>query len=350
MIPEVIVCGDGCGEALSFEGGLGLTAGVRRVGFRFVRTPAGGREMFRRVSTWGLALFTEGGGGHYVVLPAQDGLYLIYAESGPPPVADYPAPPAPYLSGGEFRWTRFIGGDYVSGGRYLGVYALLPGGGVALVPDSGGSPPVLLSLDEGISYITAAMLSIRYKGECANEYKRKNYTIQDIGEVCKPPINTVYHGADPRFPGSGRLTGEEFRIVEPDADYLRLVGRGGDEYIAWDFVLGTLDTGEWVLMGEDGLYTAVREGGRVVVREPYGGSLVDVRGPPKAYTYPVVPTRMFKHAREYGANVVEDTTLLKWPLNVAGAGVFDPVLGPPIYVDLDHCMCLRCKTYRRFGH
>jgi hypothetical protein len=102
--------------------------------------------------------------------------------------------------------------------------------------------------------------------------------------------------------------------VEPDADYLRLVGRGGDEYIAWDFVLGTLDTGEWVLMVEDGHYTDVIEGGRVFVREPYGGSLVDVRGPPKAYTYPVVPTRTFKHAREYGANVVEDTTLLKWPL------------------------------------
>jgi len=62
-------------------------------------------------------------------------------------------------------------------------------------------------------------------------------------------------------PGSGRWVGEVFRVVEGEGDYLRLMGRGGDVYLAWDFVLGTLDSGEWVLFGEDGPYLAERRGG-----------------------------------------------------------------------------------------
>ncbi|ABP50285.1 hypothetical protein HC235_02120 [Pyrobaculum arsenaticum] len=131
------------------------------------------------------------------------------------------------------------------------------------------------------------------------------------------------------FPGSGKLTGEEFRIVEPDADYLRLVGRGGDEYIAWDFVLGTLDTGEWVLFAEDGLYLARRAGDRVVVERPYHGSIFDVRGPPYMPYYPVVPVKWirerFERAKELAARrsirnleiyqpPVDAAYLLRWPL------------------------------------
>ena len=139
-----------------------------------------------------------------------------------------------------------------------------------------------------------------------------------------------------KYPGSGRLVGEEFRIVEPEGDYLRLVGRGGDEHLAWDLVLGTLDTGEWVLMGEDGLYLAVREGDKVVVEEPYRGSVYDVRGPPYAPHIPVVPVKWvrerFRRAVEFAKRVglfelryrgecpylyvppVDPAYLLKWPL------------------------------------
>ncbi|MEM1568682.1 MAG: hypothetical protein QXI84_09390 [Thermofilaceae archaeon] len=131
------------------------------------------------------------------------------------------------------------------------------------------------------------------------------------------------------FPGSGRLVGEEFRIAERDADYLRLVGRGGDEYIAWDFVLGTLDSGEWIIMADDGLYVAKREGSRVVVKEPYRGSIYDVRGPPYAPYYPVVPVKWVRERLERAEAFatrrgirdldiyqppVDPVYLLKWPL------------------------------------
>ena len=117
--------------------------------------------------------------------------------------------------------------------------------------------------------------------------------------------------------------------MEPDNDYLRLVGRGGDEYIAWDFVLGTLDTGEWILMCEDGLYVAKRDGDRVVVKWPYRGSVFDVRGPPYAPFYPVVPVKWVRErlerARAFAAQrrirdldiyqpPVDPSYLLRWPL------------------------------------
>jgi len=132
------------------------------------------------------------------------------------------------------------------------------------------------------------------------------------------------------FPGSGRLVGEVFRIVERDGDYLRLVGRGGDVYLAWDFVLGTLDSGEWVLFGEDGLYLAERRGEEVVVKGPYDGSIFDVRGPPYAPYYPVVEEvswvkKALEKAREIARRLgaedvyvarapVDPQILLKWPL------------------------------------
>lgn len=126
------------------------------------------------------------------------------------------------------------------------------------------------------------------------------------------------------FPGAGRLTGEEFRIVEPEADYLRLVGRGGDEYIAWDFVLGTLDTGEWVLVGDVGLYLAKREEDKVVVKRPYRGSVFDVRGPPYMPYYPVVPV---KWVRERLERVREVARRLLWD---GGPYIYEPPVDPQI--------------------
>jgi hypothetical protein len=94
-------------------------------------------------------------------------------------------------------------------------------------------------------------------------------------------------------------------------------------------VLGTLDTGEWILIWEDGLYLAVREGGRVVVKEPYNGSVFDVRGPPYAPYYPVVPVRWVRERLEDVRRVVgrgargrielirppvDRIYVLKWPL------------------------------------
>jgi len=103
------------------------------------------------------------------------------------------------------------------------------------------------------------------------------------------------------------------------------VGRGGDVYLAWDFVLGVLDSGEWVLLGEDGLYLAERRGEEVVVKEPYHGSIFDVRGPPYAPYYPVVPVKWVRKklrevARLAGTRVkigkapVDAAYLLRWPL------------------------------------
>ena len=147
--------------------------------------------------------------------------------------------------------------------------------------------------------------------------------IYKVGRQAFKHIYAVPHLPVCGFPGSGKLTGEEFRIVEPEADYLRLVGRGGDEYLAWDLVLGTLDTGEWVLMAEDDLYKAEREGDKVVVRGPYHRCIYDVRGPPYAPFYPVVPVKWVRErlerARErFKVDVytppVDPEILLKWPL------------------------------------
>ncbi|MEM0464301.1 MAG: hypothetical protein QXP31_08355 [Pyrobaculum sp.] len=125
------------------------------------------------------------------------------------------------------------------------------------------------------------------------------------------------------FPGSGKLTGEEFRIVEPDADYLRLVGRGGDEYIAWDFVLGTLDTGECVLFAEDGLYLARRAGDRVVVERPYHGSIFDVRGPPYMPYYPVVPVKWVRERLEWVGEAARRVGAGRW-------GYYTPPISPEL--------------------
>jgi len=119
---------------------------------------------------------------------------------------------------------------------------------------------------------------------------------------------------DPRFPGLGRLVGEEFRVKEVEGDYLRLVGRGGDERVAWDFVYGVLDSGEWVLMGDDGLYLAELRGDRVVVVAPYGGPVERVRGPPYGLLYPLVVRGAVRWPGWAPRVEVDPQLLLRWPL------------------------------------
>jgi hypothetical protein len=147
--------------------------------------------------------------------------------------------------------------------------------------------------------------------------------------------------------GGSALEGEVFKIVERDGDYLRLVGRGGDEYLAWDFVFGKLDSGKWVLFGEEGLYKAERKGDEVVVLGEYSDSVFDVRGPPYAPRYPVVKEvkwvkkaleKAEEAARRLGASgvwiyeaPVDPQILLKWPLvDVEWKFSVEPELIPPL--------------------
>ena len=196
-------------------------------------------------------------------------------------------------------------------------YPPLPGPGGSRLVACGGGVVVLTTLEElpplpprvDPAFLLTAI------------YKVGRHAFRDLEAIPYLPRH--------EFPGSGKLTGEEFRIVERDNDYLRLVGRGGDEYIAWDFVLGTLDTGEWVLMGEDGLYIAKREGDKVVAKWPYRGSVLDVRGPPYMPYYPVIPVKWVREqlekvgevARRVGARrwdyytpPVDPELVLKWPV------------------------------------
>lgn len=227
-------------------------------------------------------------------------------------LADLPAPPLPgFAEDGGTVWTRLV---------VTGVVRTWDFNEVGLLPTD---PPAFnIGLNGFVTmhpyYIVEAPIAAR---------------------LSRTPIPESRHLQDVRlkaeqesFPGTGKLTGEEFRIVEPDNDYLRLVGRGGDEYLAWDLVLGTLDSGEWVLFAEDGLYLAKREGGRVVVVGPYGGSVFDVRGPPYAPFYPVVPVKWIRErvvralelARREVVQVdgepyfylppLDPAYLLKWPL------------------------------------
>ncbi|MEM1568308.1 MAG: hypothetical protein QXI84_07510 [Thermofilaceae archaeon] len=306
MIPDIVVC-ERDYELID----VGPITGVRRTGFRFWCTRLHRYEGFgafcRRRDEQGLVLFVDYWSDHWAAFPGEEGwLYVVSQREGPPPVVDYPAPPLPaFDEGGAVYWTRLIVGDSPRGD-----YALLPDGRLGVVPYINGMPvPVHLHFDSPVSYFAAAYLLLRYDPQCFSLYTR-DYDKWIRDDRCNPPLSSVYKGEDPRLPGSGRLVGEEFRVKEVEGDYLRLVGRGGDEYLAWDFVLGTLETGEWVLMGEDGLYVASLRGDRVVVEGPYGGPIVDVRGPPGGYHYAVVPTK----STRYMGDAPASAELLRWPL------------------------------------
>jgi len=86
--------------------------------------------------------------------------------------------------------------------------------------------------------------------------------------------------------GSGSLVGAELPVVRRSRGYLRVGG-----WLAWHRVLGLLDGGRWVLLGDDGLYEAVftptvkeplevfGEVGYVKVLKPYDGDVDDVASP-----------------------------------------------------------------------
>ncbi|AET31611.1 hypothetical protein [Pyrobaculum ferrireducens] len=99
----------------------------------------------------------------------------------------------------------------------------------------------------------------------------------------------VYHspvGPPVAAPGRGALLGAELPVVRRRDGYLRV-----GSWLAWHRVLGTLDGGRWVLIGDDGLYEAVftatverplevfGEVGYVRVAGPYRGDVDDVQSP-----------------------------------------------------------------------
>ncbi|MEM0468486.1 hypothetical protein [Pyrobaculum aerophilum] len=332
----LIVCEDIC----QFNAAGLLITGVRRreIGYLYVThseifPPLAVFEVYSGEKNAVVAVI-KSGGNIYLAQRAPPGPlrgekewrgYILYECRKGCEIDDYPAPPLPIRRFDKVFFTRFI-----SIRRRMSIQ----GGEIIWIPH--GADVMNFAYYRNP---VATFLAIRYRPECRPKGQYLPSCVFDL------PFRDIQND-DPRFPGSGKLTGEEFRVVEPDADYLRLIDRGGDEHLAWDFVLGTLDSGEWIIMADDGLYVAKRDGDRVVVASPYYGSLIDVRGPPTAYKYPVVPTRTFKHAELYGANVTYDATLLKWPLNAQRGGEFKPELGAPMYLNLDYCLCLKCKTYR----
>ncbi|MGC9051425.1 hypothetical protein [Pyrobaculum sp.] len=104
----------------------------------------------------------------------------------------------------------------------------------------------------------------------------ENYTVDrvDLNSKCRYPA------------GAGSLTGAELPVVRRKDGYLRV-----GSWLAWHRVLGTLDDGRWVLIGDDGLYEAVftptvkdplevfGEVGYVRVVGPYVGDVDLVQSP-----------------------------------------------------------------------
>ncbi|MGB9705307.1 MAG: hypothetical protein ACPL3C_07645, partial [Pyrobaculum sp.] len=332
---------------------------------------------------WANFKFVERGGELYMVIGGQPARLLVWFVEGfndelyavhPGPwrlelgvvegyLADAPIPPLPGLTeGGEVVWTRFAAREFeIAGGLWVNLLLTDPPAASmnyeSIMLDGLDLEGVLtarfvpgLRLEEVVAKLSLTIdkmvadyrsllesREVRFRGDCPGfEGERFPMIIDGFLADMRCEMRRRRLAPVNEFPGSGRLVGEEFRIVEPEGDYLRLVGRGGDEHLAWDLVLGTLDTGEWVLMGEDGLYLAVREGDKVVVEEPYRGSVYDVRGPPYAPHIPVVPVKWvrerFKKAVEFAKRVglfelrhrgdrpylyvppVDPAYLLKWPL------------------------------------
>jgi hypothetical protein len=104
---------------------------------------------------------------------------------------------------------------------------------------------------------------------------------EDVPRLWPSPV-----GSPMSIPGSGSLVGAELPVVRRQFGYLRVGG-----WLAWHRVLGLLDGGRWVLLGDDGLYEAVftptvkeplevfGEVGYVKVLKPYEGDVDDVASP-----------------------------------------------------------------------
>ncbi|RFA94877.1 hypothetical protein CGL51_09035 [Pyrobaculum aerophilum] len=86
--------------------------------------------------------------------------------------------------------------------------------------------------------------------------------------------------------GAGLLINAEFPVIRSEGKYLRV-----GPWLAWHRVLGLLDNGRWVVIGDDGLYEAVfrptaknpleefGEVGYVKVLSPFLGDLDEVQSP-----------------------------------------------------------------------
>ncbi|MFZ8811362.1 MAG: hypothetical protein ACO2PN_25065 [Pyrobaculum sp.] len=104
---------------------------------------------------------------------------------------------------------------------------------------------------------------------------------EDVPRLWPSPL-----GSPMSIPGSGSLVGAELPVVRRQFGYLRV-----GSWLAWHRVLGLLDGGGWVLLGDDGLYEAVftptvkeplevfGEVGYVKVLKPYEGDVDDVASP-----------------------------------------------------------------------
>ncbi len=104
---------------------------------------------------------------------------------------------------------------------------------------------------------------------------------EDVPRLWPSPL-----GSPMSIPGSGSLVGAELPVVRRPRGYLKV-----GSWLAWHRVLGLLDGGRWVLLGDDGLYEAVftptveeplevfGEVGYVKVLKPYEGDVDDVASP-----------------------------------------------------------------------
>ena len=104
---------------------------------------------------------------------------------------------------------------------------------------------------------------------------------EDVPRLWPSPL-----GSPMSIPGSGSLVGAELPVVRRPRGYLKV-----GSWLAWHRVLGLLDDGRWVLLGDDGLYEAVftptveeplevfGEVGYVSVLRPYEGDVEDVASP-----------------------------------------------------------------------
>ena len=127
-----------------------------------------------------------------------------------------------------------------------------------------------------MSYRKAA-LGVRFGLVRREDVKR----CEDVPRLWPSPV-----GRPTSIPGSGSLVGVEFPVVRRQFGYLRVGG-----WLAWHGVLGLLDGGRWILVGDGGLVEAAftptvkgplevfGEVGYVKVLRPYDGDVDDVASP-----------------------------------------------------------------------
>jgi hypothetical protein len=146
--------------------------------------------------------------------------------------------------------------------------------------------------EEGLTYQMAARsVYVLKEGGISMFCKECDQFYYNIYSLCKFAFGGGWLfwspvGQPVSAPGAGSLTGAELPVVRRKDGYLRV-----GSWLAWHRVLGTLDDGRWVLIGDDGLYRAVfkptvknplevfGEVGYVRVAGPYRGDVDDVQSP-----------------------------------------------------------------------